>query len=134
MVKIGDQARRWLAFAPAVLYYAGIFWLSSRSHPPSLPSFPLADKVAHVFLYTGFGAGLRFACGRFLRERPGAVFGAAFALGLLGGILDEIHQAFVPLRDSNVWDAAADALGVLAGIVIFAWIAVRWRASSRARD
>lgn len=134
MAKLGDQGRRWLAFAPAALYYAGIYWLSSRSHPPTLPSFLLADKAAHAFIYAGLGAALRFGFGRILPERPWAAAGATFALGLLGGILDEIHQAFVPLRNPDVWDAAADTLGVLAGLVLFNWINIRRRASSRVRD
>lgn len=42
-------------------------------------------------------------------------------IGILYGLSDEIHQLFVPLRQTSAGDFAADALGVAAGV----WLAQR---------
>ena len=44
---------------------------------------------------------------------------AAFCLGVLYGASDEWHQSFVPSRDPNPKDLAADAVGVAFGIALW---------------
>ena len=111
------------AWAPALLWAAAIFSLSSRpTHPPG-PEIPDFDKLAH------FGA---YALGGFLLARGAAatrLAGAwALALGWLFGVSDEVHQIFVPGRSPELADWVADALGVAAGIYLFqAWQARRAR-------
>jgi VanZ family protein len=36
-------------------------------------------------------------------------------LGSVYGVIDEVHQYFVPGRDCNVWDWIADTLGAILG-------------------
>jgi VanZ family protein len=102
---------RWL---PALAWAATIFWLSSRSHLPELPSILGWDKLQHASAYVAGGFLLSFAVGD--GEHAPTL---AAALGLLYGISDEIHQSFVPLRDCDVHDWFADATGVLLGIALF---------------
>jgi VanZ family protein len=109
--------RRAIAAWVAVAAWAGIiFWLSAQSNPPiHPPAIPFGDKVAHAGEYailaalvatglvaTGLAAGRR------------AILIAAL-VGSLYGASDEIHQAFVPGRDADPRDWAADTAGALLG-------------------
>jgi VanZ family protein len=114
-------------FFPAGAFYGFIYYLSSRSDFPIESPFSGFDKLAHIaifsvlgtLLYWGFDAaahGRRF-------HRPAL----AFFLGLLGGVLDEVHQLFVPGRHADVWDAAADMIGTAAGVFLGAVLCRRVR-------
>ncbi len=75
---------------------------------------PFLDKLFHFGEYAVFGLLLRRA---FLQQggRAGA-HAAAWALSaaVVYGALDEIHQAFVPGREAELGDLAADACGAAA--------------------
>lgn len=115
--------------------YAGlIFYLSSQSHPDQdLPSFIdlFSDKVLHAVEYAVLG-GLcyrAFRWGTVESWRHGAV-PLAILLASLYGISDEVHQAFVPLRDSSWQDWLADSLGATLGAVTMSRMLNLWTASS----
>jgi VanZ family protein len=112
-----------------VLVASVIFGLSSvpGDATPQV-SFPFADKLAHFVEYFALGA----ACARGLRRGSGlparrqhraglsaAVVVLAAALAASYGILDEVHQLFVPGRTSDWRDSLADALGALVGAFLF---------------
>ena len=42
-------------------------------------------------------------------------------LGALYGLSDELHQAMVPGRSSEVGDWVADALGTAVGVLLYLW-------------
>lgn len=92
---------------------AGIFWLSAQSHLPGgidLPS-PL-DKVVHATVFGLLALALDWA----LRaSAPGLPLYKRHLLVILAvslyGSTDEWHQFFVPGRDCDVLDWAADTLG-----------------------
>jgi VanZ family protein len=132
MANRGGGIRPWAALVPAAAYYAGIFWLSSQSRLPVGPSFPLSDKLAHGLLFAGFGAALRLGFGTVRPARPFWAARASLWLGALGAILDEFHQAFVPLRNPDPWDAAADVAGILAALGVISLIRKR-REKTRSR-
>jgi VanZ family protein/UDP-2,3-diacylglucosamine pyrophosphatase LpxH len=96
---------------------AGIFWASAQSHLPMGVSLPHPlDKVVHASVYAVFAYLMDWAL-----QAPGTLptyrrHGWVFLLGLAYGISDEIHQAFVPLRDASVGDVLADAFGLLVGL------------------
>ncbi len=92
------------------LYCAVIFTLSSRSSLPAPMLFPHQDKVLHVTAY--FVMGL-FAW-RFFRHLTPSGLRKSIATMLfcsLYGISDEWHQSFVPGRDADAMDWAADTFG-----------------------
>lgn len=117
------MTRAALAWGPAVLWAAAIFWASSRPTVP-LPSGWGTDKLAHFGAYTVLG---------FLLARGTAASrlsaGWAVVLGVLYGASDEVHQHFVPGRSVEVGDWVADALGVVAGVLLSSWLASSRRAS-----
>jgi VanZ family protein len=116
-------ARYWV---PALAYMALIWVLSSipRTLPVELVRFQ--DKWIHLVEYAVLSVLYGFAL---LRTRPAwrrtSVFAFAALLAALWGVTDEIHQNFVPNRSADVLDAAADALGAVAGAGIYAWMVAR---------
>ena len=118
--------RRLRAWAPALLWAALIFLLSSRSSVPG-PRIPGFDKVAHLGAYTVLGTALAHGV------RASALHPAwGVAAGLLYGLSDEAHQAYVPGREPDPADWVADALGVLLGTFLYhRWLA--WRGLSPSR-
>jgi len=100
---------------PALLYCAIIFLVSSLSAPPA-PSYPFAwgDKVNHAGAFAIMMAlvfrGIRWL----LPERSTRVqLILALACCMLYGATDEIHQAFVPNRQCDIFDWMADTVGAL---------------------
>ena len=112
-------------WAPVALYAGMIFFLSAQSHPEDqLPSFLLkevSDRVLHAVEY----GILSLLCYRAFRRAAGpAVARQAVVLAIVTasvyGLTDEVHQAFVPLRESSWQDWLADTVGAIIG-------AISWR-------
>ena len=100
--------------------YAGlIFYLSAQPHPETHLPFVthFSDKVLHVIEYAVLGA----LCYRAIRGsgndswRQQAV-PVAILLASSYGMSDEVHQAFVPFRESSWLDWLADTVGAALGV------------------
>jgi len=114
-----DRTKR-AAWISVLLYAVLIFILSSRPDLPDMDFFiEINDKVAHIILYTPLGFLLRRALS--LHKNMTAFQTAVLTLiiGVLYGISDELHQAFVPGRYADAADVLADAVGVLFGSTAF---------------
>jgi VanZ family protein len=102
--------------------YAGlIFYLSSQPHPeeklPTIVTF-FSDKILHAVEYAVLGA----LCYRALRGSGNDSWSryavpAAILLASLYGASDEVHQAFVPFRESSWLDWLADTAGAALAVV-----------------
>lgn len=114
---------RWIWYwLPVVAYASLIFYLSSLPHPEEdLPKFlfeKIGDKLLHLIEY----AVLAILCYRAFRRAAGprvaqqAVMFAILAASFYG-MTDEVHQAFVPLRESSWLDWIADTAGAVIGAV-----------------
>ena len=102
-------------FLPAAAYYALVFYFSSR--PLYIPvSFSWVDKVGHVLEFSGLGWLLSFGFVRGLGISQKKKFALALVAGILLGVSDELHQLFVPGRQSDPWDVLADSIGILAAV------------------
>lgn len=103
------RRRPWL---PSILWAIAILTVSSI---PKLairgPLFLGCDKVAHFIEYLILGVALRYWSGDGRRR--------FVAGGIFFAVLDEFHQSFIPGRDASIWDAVADALGIVVG---FLWL------------
>lgn len=101
--------------------YAGlIFYLSSLPHPeeklPTIVAF-FSDKVLHAVEYAVLGA----LCYRAIRGSghdswKQRAMPVAILLASLYGVSDEVHQAFVPFRNSSWLDWLADTIGAALGV------------------
>jgi VanZ family protein len=86
--------------------HVGIIWAFSSRSGSEVGLPPPWDKAAHFFSFALLGFLFAKA---FNSPRLGFVF------AVLYGIIDELHQSFVPLRDASFWDWVADALGAYFG-------------------
>jgi VanZ family protein len=117
-------------WSPVCAYAGLIFYLSAQPHPEEdLPSFvfTLSDKGLHLIEYAVLSGLLcrAFLWGENLFRRQWAV-PLAILVASLYGISDEIHQSFVPFRDSSWLDWVADTLGASIGAVTVRRIIGRW--------
>lgn len=111
---------------------AALFYVSSLSSIPSPPG-GLTDKHEHSFFY-GILAGLTLralAKGELRRITLATVLGAIL-ISSAYGVSDEFHQRFVPGRDFDVLDMAADAIGsTVATSLLWAWGIITRRSDTR---
>ena len=116
---------RWLMawyWLPVLLYAALIFYLSSLPHPeeqlPDLLLKKVSDKLLHFVEYGVLGVcgyrAFRWAAGP--KAARHAILLAIVASSIYG-MTDEIHQAFVPFRESSWLDWVADTIGGAIGAV-----------------
>ena len=111
---------RWI---PAVFIGCCSWYLSSQPHVP-MPDFHFSDKVVHLVCFAGFSFFTAFAFFGLKKpenkksECPKRILLPAITISLYG-IIDEIHQSFVPGRSCSFLDWCADTLGALLGSIVF---------------
>lgn len=114
--------RRFVVYWGPVVSYAGlIFYLSAQSHPDDdLPSLfgAVNDKVLHALEYAGLG-GLCYRAFRWGTSGSMAARAVFFSIltASLYGVTDEVHQLFVPFRESSWQDWLADVTGSVLGVL-----------------
>lgn len=113
-----ERFRYW---GPVCAYAGLIFYLSSQPHPEDqLPSFIglFSDKILHAVEYAMLGGlfyrAFRWGTNDAVKPWAGLL---AVAAASLYGLSDEIHQAFVPNRESSGLDWLADSVGASLGVV-----------------
>ncbi len=102
---------RYIKYVPALIVSAGIFTISHQERPIfQVNSFEFHDKILHLIAYYVFGLTLLIATLNVeVRKRLILVT----LIGIFFGISDEFHQYFIPGRDADIWDIAADSIGVI---------------------
>jgi VanZ family protein len=115
---------------PAVFAAALIWFLSSQSILPKPKGILGFDKLQHLLAFAVLtGAVCLWVPRKKWKARSLFFMMIAAAIGSAYGIIDEVHQFFVPGRDCNVWDWIADTLGAFAGAL--AWMGVMTFAGRR---
>jgi VanZ family protein len=118
----------------AVFYALLIFVVSAIPHIPTPWEFKGGDKVVHFIEYGIFSLLLFLAffnSGKEFLKRN--VFLFSILIGLGYGLLDEIHQKFVPGRSCDKFDFLADGLGILLVQAVI-WFYLKRRASGRIKS
>lgn len=105
---------------PVIIFCVAIFTQSSYPSPEPTVEWPQLDKLIHFLAYAVLGilffraySTLNFGDGRF------AVIILSILSSSLYGASDEIHQYFVPFRDADLLDLAADIAGSVFGVLVF---------------
>lgn len=129
------RRRVWLAWLPVVLYTLLIWWLSSQQIDFALlDRVPLKDKGVHFLEYGALSffsmhaIAITWSAGWFSTVATATVI----TTGL--GVLDELHQSFVPGRSSDVLDLVADVIGALTWALVYAGVAAAFRHFKRTRS
>lgn len=97
---------------PAVAWILVLYTASAQTSIPSPSRWGLTDKQVHFAVYGALGVTLAWG---WLRSKGRVPHWVAMGAGLLYGVLDEVHQAFVPGRAPEISDVLADWLGLAAG-------------------
>jgi VanZ family protein len=110
---------RLLLKLPAPLIAALLWALSSQSSLPQAKDIFGIDKIEHFLAYAvlAAAAGLWISSGAWRRRGRGCLLLIA-GIAAAYGLIDEIHQSFVPGRDCSLWDWLADVLGSVAGAAL----------------
>lgn len=99
------------------LTWAGvIFFLSSQPGTDTPPPFPHMDKLLHALVFGILGTLILGAMRPGTHGHSQAQALTALAIAATYGVLDEIHQHFVPGRMPDVLDVLADITGAALGI------------------
>ena len=107
-------------YLPLGLYWLLIFILTSipGNHIPKL--FGVSDKIKHFGAYFVLAVLLNFTL--YIQKRFPVLsrrsFHYTFLITLFYGIIDEVHQIFIPGRAFDWWDLVADVMGALLGIFL----------------
>ena len=112
-------------WVPTVLWMGVIFFLSTLPESETPGRFILSDKVCHAAEYFILAFLVFFALQRTTRARFSTSFWITLAWGAVYGLSDEIHQLFVPTRQCDLRDLAADVGGVVLLFLIL-WVLQRW--------
>ena len=103
-----------LVWLPTVAYCGLIFYLSSQEIPIEVNLFAMQDKAIHFMEY-GVLSLLFFISLR--KSAPGYNIKAAAVLAIISsglyGISDEVHQYFVPGRESSIGDVTSNFIGAV---------------------
>jgi VanZ family protein len=116
---------KWLALPRAVRLLAPVtvmtvwWWASSQPVSPRPASVlrALAHNGMHIVGFSTLAICFQLGLGR-AHRRPGdaSVLGGALALTVAYGIVDELHQSYVPGRVCSVSDILSDACGGAFGL------------------
>jgi VanZ family protein len=103
-----------LVWLPTVAYCGLIFYLSSQEISIKVSLFAMQDKAIHFMEY-GVLSVLFFISLR--KSAPGYNIKAAAVVAIIFsgfyGISDEVHQYFVPGRESSIGDVTANFIGAV---------------------
>jgi hypothetical protein len=105
---------------PVLAYATAVLVVGSQAGLQAPLPFLGADKVYHVVEYAGLGFFLARALRASLRVRwPLTAAIMAIVLGGLIGVADEVHQRWVPGRESSPLDLMADLAGLVLAQVLY---------------
>ncbi len=120
MYKYLKENRLKVLLIPLILYWIVLFIATSLPSTPYVDVFEISDKLKHFSAYlilaVLLGLNLHF---QEKWERVSKFFlSYTFIICIFYGLIDEIHQIFVPNRTGEFLDWVADLIGTLLGILI----------------
>ncbi len=107
---------QWALWLAVAAYCGGIWWLSSggpevtaRADATGVPDFYL-----HLILFAGLSLLVRLALGVTWPAQPASWLAVVTVGGVvLYGVVDEVHQHYVPGRGMGLDDLLGDAAGAI---------------------
>lgn len=109
---------KWKWLLPALIYGGFIFSLSHRSFPGA--KIPVDTGFFHPLEFMTLGIFLCRLAHPILEKRGKTAFAAIILVtGGIFGVIDEIHQAWIPGRKSDPLDVVLDIVGLGLGMTVF---------------
>jgi VanZ family protein len=104
---------------PVLVYCLIIFIQSSFPATEHIPEFDFSDKLLHAAVYAVLGM-LLYRAFNAMHKRPStaSLVVLSILITALYGASDEVHQYFVPSRNAEFLDFAADAVGGMIGVMV----------------
>ncbi len=123
-----EKRKIYLVYVPLILYWIILFTATSLP-AANVPSFAVSDKIKHLSAFFGLSVLLSLTL---LYQDKVSLFKkyflvAALFISSLYGLLDEIHQSFVPGRNSEFLDWVADSLGAAAGVLLVYYLLKKFK-------
>ncbi|MEK6846586.1 MAG: VanZ family protein [Nanoarchaeota archaeon] len=118
------EKNNWLAWILTILLAAWIFYVSTWTFELGTPSgFPFKAITYHIGAFFLLALFMMIASSRG-KKIDWIFFSLLFAV--FYSITDELHQYFVPGRDSSLRDILLDSLGAIFAFLIY-YISIEWR-------
>jgi VanZ family protein len=123
-----ERRKVYLVYVPLIIYWILLF--TATSLPAAhVPSFDVSDKIKHFSAFFGLSVLLSLTL---LYQSKVQLFknyflAVALIISSLYGLLDEVHQSFVPGRNSEFLDWVADSLGAAAGVLIVYYLLKKFK-------
>ena len=123
-----NSVRYLLAYWAPILVYILIIFIQSSYPTLDTPAGSHVDKLLHLTAYAilGFLFARAYGASR-LKGNTVWVVILGIVSASLYGILDEVHQYFVPMRRADMLDVGANILGSVIGGGIYWLFALRRR-------
>jgi len=117
LIKILRQNKIYLVYYPLAIYWLLLIYLTSVPTTPLDNILTFSDKFKHFIAY--FLLSVLFTIALFLQQKYQRLkkqyLFFSLSIVILYGLLDEIHQLFIPGRFCDPLDFTADTLGAIAG-------------------
>ena len=114
------ENRKKVLLIPLIIYWIIILIGTTIPADAFVDVVELSDKVEHFIAY--FGLAVLLGLNLYFQEKWKKIslyyIVATLVICLTYGVLDELHQLFVPNRMAEFWDWVADSLGTITGLFI----------------
>ena len=123
-----EKRKVYLVYVPLIVYWIMLF-IATTLPVSNLPSVDISDKIKHFSAFLGLSVLLSLTL---IYQNKVLLFKkyfltAALIISSLYGLLDEIHQSFVPGRNSEFLDWLADSLGSAVGVLIVFYLLKKFK-------
>ncbi|MBI2042998.1 VanZ family protein [Candidatus Pacearchaeota archaeon] len=115
------EKRRYFSLIMFLLIALEIFYISSIPGSKAPSGFPLIPIIYHFSVFFLFGFFLFFLIKGEKKANPYHIM-LTLLFALIYATLDEIHQAFVPLRSPSINDVFIDFIGLSLSLLISVFI------------
>lgn len=119
MIRFLEKNKVLMIYIPLCVYWATLLLLTSLPSN-NIPSLKVSDKLAHFLAYLGLGFLLSLTSriqSKFPRLKDNHyVF--TYSVIMLYGLIDELHQYFIPGRYCDYLDWIADMAGAAVGVLL----------------
>jgi len=123
-----ERRKVYLVYVPLIAYWIMLF-IATTLPVSNLPSVAISDKIKHFGAFLGLSVLLSLTLiyqNKILLFKKYFII-TAFIISSIYGLLDEIHQSFIPGRNSEFLDWFADSIGAAIGALIIAYLIKKFK-------